>query len=112
MSVRARLHSREAEPRRSVELSSEAPRTEQIDREVTHMRVYWERIGLLGPIYRLVGKGLNDREIANKLNVTETKVQGCLSWMLHSFKIPSRMELARDAFNAEHSTQRAQLKGG
>jgi DNA-binding NarL/FixJ family response regulator len=76
------------------------------------MRVYWERIGVLDPIYRLVGKGLNDPEIANKLNITEIKVQGCISWMLHSFKMPNRMELARDAFSTEHSTQPAHLKGG
>jgi hypothetical protein len=41
------------------------------------MRVYWERIGVLGPIYRLAGKGFNDREIADKLNITEITVQGC-----------------------------------
>ena len=76
------------------------------------MRVYWERIGVLGPIYHLVGKGFNDREIANKLNITEIKVQGCVSWMLRSFRMPNRMELARDAFNAEQLSQPAHLKGG
>ncbi len=76
------------------------------------MRVYWERIGVLGPIDRLVGKGFGDREIANKLNITEIKVQGCISWMLHSFKVPNRMELARVAFGTEYSSQPAHLKGG
>lgn len=66
------------------------------------MRIYWERIGVLGPIYRLVGNGFDDREIASKLNIAETKVQGCISWMLRSFKMPNRTELARHAFNAEH----------
>jgi hypothetical protein len=75
------------------------------------MRVYWERIGLLGPTYRLAGKGFNDREIANKLNTTEIAVQGCISWMLHSFKLPDRMEWARDAFGAERSMHSAHLKG-
>lgn len=75
------------------------------------MRVYWERIGVLGPIYRLVGKGFNDREIANKLNITEITVQGCISWMLHSFKMPNRMELARDAFSGERFAHSAHLKG-
>lgn len=70
------------------------------------MRVYWERIGVLGPIYRLVGRGFDDREIANKLNMAETKVQGCISWMLRSFKIPNRMVLAQEAFNAEHPLSR------
>jgi DNA-binding NarL/FixJ family response regulator len=70
------------------------------------MRVYWERIGVLGPIYRLVGQGFKDREIANKLNLAESKVQGCISWMLHSFRMPNRMELARDAFSTEHPRNR------
>jgi hypothetical protein len=70
------------------------------------MRVYWERIGLLGPICRSAGKGFNDREIANKLNLPEIKVHGCISWMLHSFRKPNRMELARDAFSAEHPLNR------
>lgn len=61
------------------------------------MRVYWERIGVLGPIYRLVGKGFNDREIADKLNITEIAVQGCVSWMLRSFKM-QRMELGSRRF--------------
>ena len=42
------------------------------------MRVYWERIGMLGPIYRLVGQGFNDREIAKTLNLTEIKVHDCI----------------------------------
>jgi DNA-binding NarL/FixJ family response regulator len=75
------------------------------------MRVYWERIGLLGPIYRLVGKGFNDREIADKLHITEITVQDCISWMLYSFKMHGRMELAQDAFSTERSPYSAHLKG-
>lgn len=66
------------------------------------MRVFWEKLGVLGPIYRLVGRGLNDRDIANKLNLTEVQVQACISWMLRSFKMNDRMELIREAFTAEH----------
>lgn len=66
------------------------------------MRVYWERIGVLGPIYRLLGKGFNDREIANKMNLTEVKVQECISWMLRFLRMPNRMELVRDAFQTGH----------
>jgi hypothetical protein len=76
------------------------------------MRVYWERIGVLGPIYRLAGKGFNDLEIASKLNIEESKVQSCISWMLHSFKMPNRMELARDAFRTEHPHNRQNWKAG
>lgn len=71
-------------------------------RELNVMRVYWERIGVLGPIYRLLGQGFSNREIASRLNLTEIKVQECISWMLHSFRIPDRMELAREAFYVEH----------
>jgi len=70
------------------------------------MRVFWERIGVLGPICRLVGKGLSDGEIASKLNLTETKVRDCMSWMLQSFQFPDRTELARDAFGTEYPPKR------
>lgn len=76
------------------------------------MRVYWEKIGVLGPIYHLAGKGLNDQEIASKLNLAESKVQGCISWMLHSLKMSNRMELARDAFSTEHPRSRHDGKIG
>lgn len=66
------------------------------------MRVFWERIGALEPIYRLVGEGFDDQRIANKLNMTETKVRSCISWMLRSFYFPGRMELARAASGVEH----------
>jgi hypothetical protein len=66
------------------------------------MRVYWERIGVLGPIYRLVGQGFNDWEIAGKLNITEIKVRGCISWMLTSFGMSDRLDLVRHAFSVEH----------
>jgi len=76
------------------------------------MRVFWERIEVLGPIYRLLGEGLNDREIATNLNLTEVRVRDCISWMLQSFKFANRMELAREAFGAEHPGQTVELKGG
>jgi hypothetical protein len=100
LEVRSRLNIRDCE------------RDEEIDRAVNHMRVYWERIGVLGPIYRLAGKGLNDREIASKLNLAESKVQGCISWMLHSFKMSNRMELAREAVSTEHPGSRHNGKVG
>ena len=61
------------------------------------MRVFWERTGVLYPVYRLVGQGLSDGEIANKLNVTELKVQSCIAWMLHFLKFTDRKELAQYA---------------
>lgn len=70
------------------------------------MPVYWERIGVLGPIYRLVGQGFNDREIAKTLNLTEIRVHDCIAWMLRACGLPGRMELARDAFGTEHPLNR------
>jgi DNA-binding NarL/FixJ family response regulator len=57
------------------------------------MRVFWEELGVLGPIYRLVGRGLSDRAIATKLNVTESNVQSCIRWMLHFLQFTERKQL-------------------
>jgi DNA-binding NarL/FixJ family response regulator len=61
------------------------------------MRVFWEKAGILGPVYRLVGQGLSDREIANRLNITELNVQGCVAWILRFLQFTNRMELIRYA---------------
>lgn len=61
------------------------------------MRVFWERTGVLGPIYRLAGQGLSDVDIATKLNLTEITVQGCVAWLLHFLKLTDRIELIRYA---------------
>jgi DNA-binding NarL/FixJ family response regulator len=61
------------------------------------MRVFWEKAGVLGPIYRLASQGLSDVDIANQLNLTEVKVQGCIVWMLHFLKFTDRIELIRYA---------------
>jgi DNA-binding NarL/FixJ family response regulator len=70
------------------------------------MRICWDRRGVLGPIYRLVGQGFNDREIASKLKLTEMKVRDCISWMLQAFEFPGRRELARDAIRTQHPLKR------
>jgi DNA-binding NarL/FixJ family response regulator len=61
------------------------------------MRCFWEQIGLLGPIYRLVGKGMSDPDIAEKLEVSDLSVQGCIAWMLRFLKFTSRQELVQYA---------------
>ena len=61
------------------------------------MRCHWEKLGVLGPIYELVGRGLSDREIANKLNLTEVTVRGCTSWLMHFLKCDSWTELVQYA---------------
>ena len=57
------------------------------------MRSFWEQTGVLGPIYRLLGQGVNDNDIALRLNVTEEKVQGCIAWLIHFLKLKNRQEL-------------------
>jgi DNA-binding NarL/FixJ family response regulator len=68
------------------------------------MRCYWEKLGILGPIYGLVGQGVSDREIALRLNLTETAVQGCISWLIHFLECPGRAELVLYASPAQHET--------
>jgi len=68
------------------------------------MRCYWEEIGVLGPIYKLVSQGLSDGEIANKLNLTEAKVNGCISWLVHFLKCHNRAELVLYASPAHPET--------
>jgi DNA-binding NarL/FixJ family response regulator len=57
------------------------------------MRRSWEQPGVPGPIYRLLAAGLNDDDIAMKLNLPEEKVQGSIAWMLHFLKLKNRQEL-------------------
>jgi DNA-binding NarL/FixJ family response regulator len=59
------------------------------------MRGFWERVGVLGPVYRLVGQGFSDRDIAKKLNLTEPSVQACRTWILHFLGFTNRNELIR-----------------
>jgi DNA-binding NarL/FixJ family response regulator len=61
------------------------------------MRVFGEKVGALGPVYRLVGQGLSDRDIATKLNLTELSVQACIAWVLHFLGFTNRNELIRYA---------------
>ena len=64
------------------------------------MQVFWEKIGILGPIYCRVGCGLSDREIAYDLDITEARVQDCLAWMQHFLRCKDRNELAQGAARA------------
>lgn len=64
------------------------------------MRSFWEKTGVLGPIYRLLGEGLNDHDIAVRLKVTEEKVQGCIVWIIHFLRLKNRQELVLYASTA------------
>jgi DNA-binding NarL/FixJ family response regulator len=57
------------------------------------MRCFWEQAGVLGPIYRLLGQALDDRDIASKLNVSEVRVQTCIAWIVHFLNLKNRQEL-------------------
>ena len=61
------------------------------------MRVFWERTGILLPIYRLAVRGKSDADIAAKLNIPQLSVEGCLAWMLHFLKLRDRNELVQYA---------------
>ncbi len=64
------------------------------------MQCFWEQTGALGPIYRLVGRGLNDSDIARKLDLTEVKVQSCIAWTVHFLKLKDRQGLVEYASSA------------
>ena len=64
------------------------------------MRYFWERTGVLGPIYRALGQGLSDHEIAEKLNLTELNVQSCIAWMVHFLNLKNRQDLVLYASSA------------
>ena len=61
------------------------------------MQVFWEKVGILGPVYRLAGQGLSDCEIAARLDITEVKVEGCVAWILRFLKFTDRLELVEYA---------------
>ena len=64
------------------------------------MRCFGEQTGVPGPIYRAVGQGLNDRDIAKKLNLTELNVQSCIAWIIHFLDLKSRQDLVQYASSA------------
>ena len=64
------------------------------------MRCHWESIGLLGPVYRGVGHGLSDGDIATNLGVQEATVQSCIAWLLHFLSFTQRNELVAYASTA------------
>jgi DNA-binding NarL/FixJ family response regulator len=61
------------------------------------MRSLWEQTGVLGPIYRLLGQGWNDDDIAVELDLTEAELQGCISWIVHFLELKNRQELLQYA---------------
>lgn len=68
------------------------------------MQCYWEEIGVLGPIYGLIGKNLSERDIAHNLSLPEETVNACISWMMHFFRCNNRAELVLYAATTRHET--------
>ena len=66
------------------------------------MRCHWERVGVLGPIYKLAGQGLSDRQIAARLNIPEAVVRNCIEWLMHFLECKDRRELIAYATPAQH----------
>lgn len=64
------------------------------------MRCSWEQIGVLGPIYRLLGQGLKRRQDCRELNLTDEKVRSCINWILRLLKLKNRGELVLYASSA------------
>ena len=62
------------------------------------MRVHWEKLGILGPVYGLVGRGLSNEEIASQLNIDEDNVRQCVAWLMRFGEYSSRGELVMEAF--------------
>lgn len=63
-----------------------------------------EKFGVLHPIYRLVGRGRNDHEIARRLGVTELRVQGCVGWLFSFLELEHRGELIRHAVSLQSNS--------
>ena len=57
------------------------------------MKVHWKKLGILGPVYRLIGRGFSNDEIAGKLNISEENVRRCVDWLSRFGSNYSRAEL-------------------
>ena len=57
------------------------------------MRCFWEQTGVLGPIYRLLGRGLDDEDIGTKLGLSEVNVRNCIAWIIYFLRLKDRQEL-------------------
>ena len=59
------------------------------------MRIFWEKTGVLLPIYRLAGQGFSEAEIASKVNTAERDVHSCIAWLLRFLNLADRGQTCR-----------------
>ena len=59
------------------------------------MQVFLEKTGILGPVYRLMGRGLSDSEIAYDLDIPQVRVHDCIDWMRHFLHCKDHNEVAQ-----------------
>jgi len=64
------------------------------------MQVHWEKLGILGPVYGLLGRGFGNDAIAAKLNISEDYVRRCVDWLMRFGGHSCRAELTLEAFAA------------
>ena len=75
---------------------------------------FWERPGIVGAVYHLVGRGLNDREIATELALTDRRTGSCVSSLLCLLNLEDRGDLfvhalaAARTFRQGHELAQAQ----
>jgi hypothetical protein len=64
------------------------------------MRNFWGRLGIRLPSYHLVGSGVTDKDVASQLNLTDDKVENCISLMLQFLELSNGLELVQRACSA------------
>lgn len=65
------------------------------------MQVYWERTGVLGPIFRLASKGVGDDDITTQLRLPPSTVRNCVDWLLRFLQLSDREGLVLYAGNVK-----------
>lgn len=57
------------------------------------MQAYWERLGILGPVYRLLGEGLSNHDISKQLNLRDSTIDSCVAWLVVFLNYTNRVDL-------------------
>lgn len=57
------------------------------------MRCFWEQIEVLGPTYRLLGRGWSNHDIAKHLGRADETIDSCVAWIIRFLRISTRAEL-------------------